>query len=82
MIYSVNDTSEFKASVHIGTGFKTTNGKGYIYCELAYYDKANDKAYQRVYPATKFDKVLQVYGLINQGLIPKTNIPFEVRNIK
>lgn len=81
MVYSVNDTKDFNASVNIGTGISCKTDKEYIYCELTYWDKVNGKRYNKVYPAAKFDEVCRTYYALNNGEIPEGEIKRAVERI-
>lgn len=68
MLYSVNNTDKINVSVHFNAGCRVSNGKEYLYCELAYQDKEQHRLFNRVCPASKFGKVCDLYHQINQGI--------------
>ena len=82
MNYSTRDTQDFRSMVNILTTTRLKDSKNVILCELSYLDKSNGKIYNKVYPASKFDKVCKVYYAINSFYIPKDEVKDAVENIK
>ena len=74
VVYCVDD-EERSISLNIGTGTRAKTSKAFIYCELSYRDKKSGKAYDRTFPATKFDEISKRFYSLYSRLIPSAEIP-------